>query len=225
MKKISLRFGVLMAVVFSTSQLLAAEDPVTSSMALPEQAEPLASWDRLSAFVGAYPIPVISGGVGAALEYRVTDRLSLWADTVRSQTTGVGDSFWQLDSYVKAVTTGQSYGLRLYSGEKESSSWFVGTGYKNAVVETGASPSLLSANASKRDVQDGAYATLGYSLKGLKSTSTQWLVDFGLSYAPGKLIKAKYVPTQTGLFGATAARLDTEVGYGFFPEARVGLRF
>lgn len=225
MKKFFQLFGFSTALVLSTTPLLAAEETPSTSTATVESSPSSLSWDNFSLFLNAYPLPIISDGIGLAAEYHVTDRLSLWAESSRATSGQGGDAFWQMKSFVKAVNSSQIFGGRFYASPKDSSGWFLGGGYKMTEINTTASPDLFSARAAKRDHHDGAYATAGYRFQGRKLTSVQWVVDLGISYAPGKIKKADYIPTQQGLFGAQEARLETEVSYGAFPEARIGLRF
>lgn len=193
----------------------ASETQASVQMPAPAASDLVPERRGFAVYLNAWPFPVLSEGLGGAIEYRLTPQFSLWVGAEREGHRKTMDTVEDIALHADIVATNQ----------------FAGAGYKWSNVEVKPRTDdwiLFMPDMSQFDRDygvGGTYATLGYRLQGVRNRNFDWTLDLSVSYEPGQVKTARGVVDARTFGVASAAHLETDFGYGFFPEARLGMQF
>ena len=201
-----------------------AQETSTSKAALPEASQRRSPWNNLSLSLDV--APVVSGGAGLALEYDLNPRTSLWVSIDRSQKENKS-AMYGVGAFAKSAATNRTLGIRYYTSDADFSGWFLSPGYRLTTLDSQAQGGdfFAAVVAHKTEELQGGVLGIGYRLQGKRNALFQWQFDVGANYGPGVIKKVTYVADSKGILGIDKAHLETDVGYGFVPEVRIGAQF
>jgi hypothetical protein len=178
----------------------------------------------LSFFVNGIPMPVLSGGIGGALEYRPFEYLTFWAGFEREEESN-STSFSTIGPETKTINDNRFLALRGYFSGYQNSGFFITAGHKWSNVVTMKSNGIFSGPTARREnTIKGVYTGLGYRIALPSRKNFDWQLDMGVNYEPGKLKRANYTATFQPDYRMTS-EVEPSFRYGFFPEVRLGATF
>lgn len=216
--------NLIFAVVLSLICIRAwAQDSSVTAPAVEEEVHQHRTLKDFNFFLNAIPAPLLGGGAGGMVEFNRLAPLTLTFALEREMKTNNAFGDFEQDE-TQTTNDNRFVGVRLYS-KHDASGFYAGTGYKWGEVETVKRPPLFSGvETRKEDKFSGIYGQAGWRFM-YASRRISWIVELGLSYEPGEVKRAVYIPENQGLLGPTQAHLETDVDYGVFPEARFGVNF
>lgn len=185
--------------------------------------------DYFSIGLNGYPLPFLSGGFGASLEFIPSRKISLVLSTLTSETRKGDLSLFNLSERTKTIHRSTKAEFRYFFAGNEENSFYLASGYKLAVNEIEHQPGLFQGPEVKQKEQaEGMTGSFGFRLVGEKKKNSHFFVDVSVAYEPGKVEKIEYkvLERESGLFPIPKrAQLNVEQKYDFFPEAVLGYKF
>jgi len=174
----------------------------------------------LNIFADAWPVPLLQGGAGFALELNVFNRWSLWFALER-EVHDPGAWLNILGAQDNVTYDNRFIGIRHYFKNIERSNWFAGAGAKYSHIQVMHSPGIFRGpSASSDEVRWGPYVSAGYRFLLNSSRTFTWLFDVGLNFEHGIVKETNYRETSY-----VDASVSPEYEYGLRPEARLGVHF
>lgn len=215
--------ALLVSILFFPALLLAQEPTGENTIQdIQPQSMRRRAIEPVHFFLNGLPLPIISGGMGGAVEYVAIPNLAFWFGIEREENA----PFMNLSLNENGVRYDNRFlGARYYYKGATKTTWFVGSGYKWGEIDTWAQRGLFTPRVNKEEKFGGVYGTAGYRFLLNNGRTWSWLLDVGLSYEPGMVKDIRYIVDEPDLFGTKRAHVETEVGYGFSPEARLGINF
>ncbi len=213
------RYSIL---IFCVSFFLSSANSqeATSRAKLPAESRPL----TVGLFMNGLPLPLLSDGLGGAIEVTSLIRLSLWLGHEREGTDdGLFDVFGPRQT---VVSTNEFIGVRYYILPNRLTPYVAG-GFKWSTTTINYIPAIFNGVPVSQKLSDrGPYAGLGLRWQAGPDRHFHWMIDAGVGLEPGHVKRSTYVVDEKSpLGGASKAHLDTDIGYGIEPEARFGVSF
>lgn len=211
----------MMALLLSGAFAQAQESSITTEA--PKATEYRHILGDFRVLVAAFPIPLFSEGVGAAVEYSGIPHFAPEVTYMQeSRTIRQGGLLGGED---KAKSKNYYLGFHAFQRARNSGI-FLAAGYKWSQIHSDTARAIFDGPpASTNDRASGVYGGLGYRFLRAGPHFT-WMIDAGANYEPGFVKSMHYFADKRDSWGlTTAGHVETVIGYDFFPKARFGVSF